>query len=113
VKHIKTPVWIDGPLIVEDGEAVSSAMCRVYPGHLPPDHADVQAREIRDVLNAHDDLIAERDELKAQRDALVEACEALMAWIGPPPTDRYSYDSVREEGWGKARAALALVKKEE
>ncbi len=37
---------------------------------------------------------------------LLEALEAMMRWIGPPPTDKYSYDSTREDAWNKARDAL-------
>lgn len=38
---------------------------------------------------------------------LREALEAMMNWIGPPPVDQYSYDSVRESAWKLAKAALA------
>ena len=42
--------------------------------------------------------------------ALVAALEKLMKWIGPPPVDKHSYDSLREDGWKAAKEALAMVK---
>jgi len=50
------------------------------------------------------------DKLQATVVALVEALELLMQWMGPPPCDRESFDSLREDGWKKARAALAAFK---
>jgi septal ring factor EnvC (AmiA/AmiB activator) len=49
---------------------------------------------------------AERDAARAECERLRVACKALMQWMGPPPADRYSYDSVREDAWNMARAAL-------
>ena len=64
---------------------------------------------LRAVLRAID----EYETILDQRDALVGACEQLMAWIGPPLTDRASYDSAREVAWSAARDALALVRGED
>ena len=43
---------------------------------------------------------------------LLEALEANMEWIGPPPTDRHSYDSVRERAWKLGQAAIQKAKGE-
>jgi hypothetical protein len=40
------------------------------------------------------------------RRELASALKDMMDWIGPPPTDRSSYDSFREEAWRKAKEAL-------
>lgn len=40
---------------------------------------------------------------------LAAALTANMKWIGPPPTDKHSYDSVREAAWKLGQAALAKV----
>lgn len=37
---------------------------------------------------------------------LEEALELHMQWIGTPPTDPHSYDSLREEAWAKGKSAL-------
>jgi len=42
---------------------------------------------------------------------LYESCQLLMEWIGPPPKDQYSYDSLREDGWAKAKTAIEKVQK--
>ena len=55
------------------------------------------------------DKLYEVGKLKQQNAALVEALEDNMNWIGPPPVDKYSYDSLREDAWAKGKAALALV----
>jgi hypothetical protein len=63
-------------------------------------------------------VLAQRDALTKERDALREALRLHMLWIGPPPTDRYSFDSLREDAWklgveliGNPRAALAAQSK--
>lgn len=47
--------------------------------------------------------------LIAAAPALYEALRLHMQWIGPPPVDRASFDSLREDAWRKGRAVLALV----
>jgi hypothetical protein len=47
--------------------------------------------------------------LFAAAPALYEALRLHMQWIGPPPIDRESFDSLREDAWRKGREALALV----
>lgn len=42
----------------------------------------------------------------AKMAALAEALRAMMGWIGAPPTDSHSYDSVREDAWKQAQQAL-------
>lgn len=37
---------------------------------------------------------------------LLEALIANMAWIGPPPIDKYSYDSARENAWELGKKAI-------
>lgn len=40
---------------------------------------------------------------------LLKAVRLLTEWIGPPRQDRDSFDSLREDGWREAQAALAQV----
>ena len=44
--------------------------------------------------------------LTSERDKLREAVEANMEWIGPPPTDPHSFDSLREDAWKLGQKAL-------
>jgi len=44
---------------------------------------------------------------------LLAACEALMKWIGPPPADRLSYDSKREDAWRMATNAIHRARGED
>jgi len=44
---------------------------------------------------------------------LTAALAANMKWIGPPPTDKHNYDSIRETAWKMGKAALAKVSGEE
>jgi len=41
---------------------------------------------------------------------LTEALEAQMKWIGSPPTDPHSFDSVREDAWEKSLIALRAAR---
>lgn len=45
-------------------------------------------------------------ELEAEVRRLREALGLMMQWIGPPPADRHSFDSLREDAWKKAKAAM-------
>ena len=64
--------------------------------------------DYRTFYNVHD-MLDKLEELKQQNAALVEALEDNMNWIGPPPVDKYSYDSLREDAWAKGKAAIARV----
>jgi len=55
------------------------------------------------------------DKLKAAQariEALERALRANMDWIGAPPADPHSYDSVREEAWALGVEALAQENQE-
>ena len=78
MKHITTPVEVrcDRPnIIVEQGEPISNAVCRVYAALKQRDDK-AAAIEITLAINEYDKLVALHDELVVQRDALVKACEA-------------------------------------
>lgn len=53
------------------------------------------------------DPYAERAQLEQRIEELEGALELNMKWIGPPHTDKYSYDSLREDAWAKGRRALS------
>ena len=45
-------------------------------------------------------------QLEADIEELREALKLNMDWIGPPPTDKHSYDSLREAAWAKGKTVL-------
>jgi len=53
------------------------------------------------------ELVKSKQQAEARAAALAGAVEAQMKWIGPPPTDAGSFDSLREDAWQKSTAALA------
>jgi hypothetical protein len=75
--------------------------------------ADANNRESVVQIIWHNTPIRPIDEANARliaaAPALYEALRLHMQWIGPPPVDRESFDSLREDAWRKGRAALALV----
>ena len=102
MKHVMTPVRLSDWLNALIMDATGDDILQVRAGRTAKD----RSLEIVQAINEYDELVA-------QRDALVGACEQLMAWIGPPLTDRASYDSAREVAWSAARDALALVRGED
>ena len=118
MKHITTPVEVrcDRPnIIVEQGEPISNAVCRVYAALKQRDDK-AAAIEITLAINEHDKLVALHDELVRQRDALVGACEALLAWDNPfesllSGTAKHAPITLPEV-IKLVRAALALVRGE-
>ena len=50
--------------------------------------------------------VAETADLDAEIAKLREALEKNMAWVGRPPTDKYSFDNLREEAWALGKKAL-------
>jgi hypothetical protein len=80
--------------------------------------AERTAQEIRDALNQHDALLAERDELQAQRDALVKALARARQTFNNLLAGGFvePEDSATTEIWmnelENMRAALALVRGE-
>ncbi len=67
----------------------------------------------QDQINDNDDkyLLATPEREVAQQ--LLRALEANMRWIGAPPTDPYSFDSVREHAWKLGtRVKLEILQKE-
>ena len=61
---------------------------------------DIQEEHLADLATA-----------QAQVAVMAEALQKLMAWIGPPPKDRHSFDSLREDAWDMARKALSAAPK--
>jgi len=43
-------------------------------------------------------------------DNLLIALVSMMRWIGPPPTDKYSFDSQREDAWNLAIETIREIK---
>ena len=43
---------------------------------------------------------------RVSRGPLRHALKLHMEWIGPPPTDKHSYDSLREDAWKAGVAAI-------
>lgn len=76
-----------------------------------PAECSYHPADVNEIVAQRDAALAWASAAEAQRDAVVEALEALMAWIGPPPADRHSFDSIREDAWKKAKAALAQAGK--
>jgi len=69
-------------------------------------------RWVAQVWSQHEGVELPREanaRLIAAAPALYEALRLHMQWIGPPPIDRESFDSLREDAWRKGQAALALV----
>ena len=52
----------------------------------------------------------EIEELKLRLQEAIFIIEDFMKWIGPPPTDKWSYDSLREDTWKRAKAFIGMFK---
>lgn len=72
-----------------------------YNGCELPLHLKIEEQE-QLIKTLRSDLVIARD----LTDSLEEALIMWMRWLGPPPIDRYSYDSKREDAWKKS---IALV----
>lgn len=57
-------------------------------------------------------LESERDLWKSKAGKLAEALNLHMQWVGCPPTGPSDFDSLREDAWNTAKAALAAYDKE-
>ena len=65
---------------------------------------------VRGAVDWRDKQIAE---LTVRAEQLSEALTAQMKWIGPPPTDPHSFDSVREDAWEKSLFSLRAARQDE
>ena len=79
MKYIKTPVLVKatGSVLVDSSGRV---MMTVVARDFDYQSARLQAIEVKDALNAHDELVAERDELKAKLAELTEALSLRWQW---------------------------------
>lgn len=66
--------------------------------------------EMRQTLH---DILLENTALRQRVEALERALKANMDWIGAPPRDRHSFDSVREQAWELGRKVLAAAQEVE
>ena len=45
------------------------------------------------------------------KEKLYLALKMHMEWIGPPPKDKHSYDSLREDAWHRGQDAMDEYRK--